>query len=276
MLTRCVGRRGLSEDGVRTLASLELQSREAVAACTAARLAGWALSVGAPVSAELAVRAASQANRQCRYALALDFVQAVPLADRPLLWQGRTTALPPGDYQVRLAVSGAEIATDDVTADDYADLADLMILAAGGIVSSEAGTAIDRALALDPANGAARYYDGLLHLQVHRYDLAFSTWDRLLTDSAPDDPWVAPVLAQMPQVAQLAGVRWTPPSAPPIVGPDSPGPSQGDIDAAADRVTAGGGTILNGPMEVPGGAWIIQASDPQGAMFALVGSKDAA
>ena len=40
--------------------------------------------------------------------------------------------------------------------------------------------------------------------------------------------------------------------------------------------TAGGGTILNGPMEVPGGAWIIQASDPQGAMFALVGSKDAA
>ncbi|MEA3542059.1 MAG: VOC family protein [Pseudomonadota bacterium] len=50
----------------------------------------------------------------------------------------------------------------------------------------------------------------------------------------------------------------------------------GDIDAAVDRVSAGGGTILNGPMEVPGGAWIIQASDPQGAMFALVGSKDAA
>ena len=41
-------------------------------------------------------------------------------------------------------------------------------------------------------------------------------------------------------------------------------------------MTAGGGTILNGPMEVPGGAWIIQASDPEGAMFALVGSKDAA
>ena len=46
-------------------------------------------------------------------------VLLVPLADRPLLWQGRTTALPPGDYQVRLAVSGAEIATDDVTADVY-------------------------------------------------------------------------------------------------------------------------------------------------------------
>lgn len=49
-----------------------------------------------------------------------------------------------------------------------------------------------------------------------------------------------------------------------------------DIDAAVERVTAGGGTVLNGPMEVPGGAWIIQATDPQGAMFALVGMKEAA
>ncbi|MCW3474539.1 VOC family protein [Limobrevibacterium gyesilva] len=46
-----------------------------------------------------------------------------------------------------------------------------------------------------------------------------------------------------------------------------------DIDAAAGRVTAGGGKILNGPQEVPGGAWIIQGMDPQGAMFALVGKR---
>lgn len=50
----------------------------------------------------------------------------------------------------------------------------------------------------------------------------------------------------------------------------------GDIDAAVERVTAGGGTVLNGPMAVPGAAWIIQATDPQGAMFALVGTKGAA
>lgn len=50
----------------------------------------------------------------------------------------------------------------------------------------------------------------------------------------------------------------------------------GDIDAAVDRVKAGGGQVLNGPMEVPGGGWIIQATDPQGAMFALVGMKGAA
>jgi hypothetical protein len=45
------------------------------------------------------------------------------------------------------------------------------------------------------------------------------------------------------------------------------------LDAAIERVTAGGGTLLNGPMEVPGGAWIGQFLDPQGAMFALVGMR---
>ncbi len=42
-----------------------------------------------------------------------------------------------------------------------------------------------------------------------------------------------------------------------------------DIDAAADRVKANGGKILNGPMEVPGGDRIVNAMDPQGAAFSL-------
>jgi hypothetical protein len=42
------------------------------------------------------------------------------------------------------------------------------------------------------------------------------------------------------------------------------------IDAAAERVKAKGGKIVNGPMEVPGGQWIVQALDREGAMFALV------
>ena len=42
------------------------------------------------------------------------------------------------------------------------------------------------------------------------------------------------------------------------------------IDAAAARVVAGKGTVLNGPHQVPGGQWIVQCKDPQGAVFALV------
>ena len=41
----------------------------------------------------------------------------------------------------------------------------------------------------------------------------------------------------------------------------------------AKRTKDRGGQVLNGPMEVPGGQWIVQCSDPQGAMFAMLGSR---
>jgi predicted enzyme related to lactoylglutathione lyase len=46
-----------------------------------------------------------------------------------------------------------------------------------------------------------------------------------------------------------------------------------DIDAAAQKITDGGATIQMGPHEVPGGAWIVMAADPQGASFAVSGPK---
>ncbi len=42
------------------------------------------------------------------------------------------------------------------------------------------------------------------------------------------------------------------------------------IDRAVERIGAAGGQVLMGPHEVPGGSWIVQARDPQGAAFALV------
>jgi predicted enzyme related to lactoylglutathione lyase len=45
------------------------------------------------------------------------------------------------------------------------------------------------------------------------------------------------------------------------------------IGTAIEAVTAGGGTITNGPHEVPGGMHIIIGTDPQGAEFALVGQQ---
>lgn len=45
------------------------------------------------------------------------------------------------------------------------------------------------------------------------------------------------------------------------------------IDAAMARVTQHGGKVLMGPMEVPGDDWILQCTDPQGAVFALVALK---
>jgi uncharacterized protein len=44
-------------------------------------------------------------------------------------------------------------------------------------------------------------------------------------------------------------------------------------DAAVERVTAAGGKVLNGPMEVPGGDRIAQCLDPYGAAFAVHSRK---
>jgi hypothetical protein len=45
------------------------------------------------------------------------------------------------------------------------------------------------------------------------------------------------------------------------------------IYAALERVTAAGGKPMMGPHQVPTGHWILNAADPQGAMFALVSMK---
>jgi predicted enzyme related to lactoylglutathione lyase len=42
-----------------------------------------------------------------------------------------------------------------------------------------------------------------------------------------------------------------------------------NADDGAGRVKANGGTVLNGPMEVPGGDRIVNCLDPQGAAFSL-------
>jgi uncharacterized protein len=47
----------------------------------------------------------------------------------------------------------------------------------------------------------------------------------------------------------------------------------GDVDVAVRRVRAGRGEILAGPIEVPGRRWIVQCTDPQGAIFALAGTR---
>ena len=41
------------------------------------------------------------------------------------------------------------------------------------------------------------------------------------------------------------------------------------VKPVADKVKELGGSVMNGPMEVPGGDWIAQCMDPQGAPFAL-------
>ena len=115
---------------------------------------------------------------------------------------------------------------DAATADDHAGLAEVMIRAAGGYISPEAEAELVRTLELDPANGAARYFSGLMFAQGGRYDRAFTLWSQLIDEGPGDAPWIAPIRAQLPEIAFRAGVAYDLP-------PES-GPGADDIAAAAE------------------------------------------
>ncbi|MEO0379064.1 MAG: c-type cytochrome biogenesis protein CcmI [Pseudomonadota bacterium] len=119
------------------------------------------------------------------------------------------------------------------TAEDFSEYADLMILSAGGYVSPEAEQVLERTLAMDSTDGAARYYYGLMMAQTGRPDTALRIWDQLLREGPQTAPWIAPIDAQIGDMAMRAGVEY----ARPAIGTGR-GPTQGQIDAAADMSPA--------------------------------------
>ncbi|MGJ8584807.1 MAG: c-type cytochrome biogenesis protein CcmI [Marinosulfonomonas sp.] len=132
-----------------------------------------------------------------------------------------------GAYQAQQIV--IKLKGDDVTAADYADLADMMILAAGGYVSPQAEDALTKALRLDPNDGTALYYSGLMFAQSGRPDMSFRVWSPLFDNSTIDDPWYEPIRQQIEMVARDAGIRYELPRVAPL-----PGPSAQDVKAAED------------------------------------------
>ncbi|MFW8592833.1 c-type cytochrome biogenesis protein CcmI [Cribrihabitans neustonicus] len=122
------------------------------------------------------------------------------------------------------------------TARDYGELAELMILAAGGYVSPEAEEALNQALARNPRSGPARYYMGVMLGQAGRPDAAFRIWAETLRDGPAGAPWVQGIEAQIEDMAARAGVEYRPVTPPPAAadGTALPGPSAEDIANAAE------------------------------------------
>ncbi|MEO0371110.1 MAG: c-type cytochrome biogenesis protein CcmI, partial [Pseudomonadota bacterium] len=135
-----------------------------------------------------------------------------------------------GDFRAahRAQLALLQAKGDTATGEDFATLADLMVSAAQGYVSSDAEKALRAALSRDPDEPRARYYLGVYMLQVDRPDAAFRLWRDLLEDSDMQDPWTPTVLNRIGEVALRAGVQYDLPDMPGLFA----GPTDEDIDAA--------------------------------------------
>ncbi len=128
-----------------------------------------------------------------------------------------------------------ELSNGDVNPEDYAEQAELMILASGGLVSPEAEAALKEALTRDPRNGTGRYYWGLMMGQTGRPDIAFGIWRETLINGPEGAPWIEAIRAQIADMAFRAGQEIDPallqarqPQ------PDQPGPTAEQMQAASE------------------------------------------
>jgi cytochrome c-type biogenesis protein CcmH len=106
------------------------------------------------------------------------------------------------------------------TADRQSALGEALLVAADGIVTSDAKRAFERAVELNGQDVKARYYLGLAAEQDGHHDEAARRWRELLAGAPEGAPWVDIVRAQLAHVGE-------PSTAP------APGPNAQDVAAAS-------------------------------------------
>ena len=119
-----------------------------------------------------------------------------------------------------------KVVGDKVTAKDYIDFAEVMILATNGYVSPEAEITLSQALKLKPNDGRTRYYSGLAMAQNGRADVAYRLWEGLLKEGPQDAAWIPLIKSQIDDVARLAGINMS--------NQPRPGPTTDQINAASE------------------------------------------
>lgn len=114
------------------------------------------------------------------------------------------------------------------TATDFAQAAEIRIIAANGYVSPEAERALAEGLQRNPADPVMRYYSGLTLAQNGTPELALRIWAALLEEGPDDAPWVQAIRAEIGGVAAAVELQRM------ERGEALRGPSQDDMDAAGD------------------------------------------
>ncbi len=87
------------------------------------------------------------------------------------------------------------------SAERYAGLGEAQVAAGSGVVTADAKTSFERALALDAKSPRAAFYLGLAAQQDGDKAKALAIWRGLVTASPPDAPWLSAVNARIAALA---------------------------------------------------------------------------
>jgi cytochrome c-type biogenesis protein CcmH len=98
------------------------------------------------------------------------------------------------------------IALKAMTADSWADYADVLGSLAKGTLVGPPARAIDNALALDPRHPKALWLKASLAMEQHRYAAALGLWQQLRAAMPADSPDTRIIDSNIAEAAQLAGV----------------------------------------------------------------------
>lgn len=121
---------------------------------------------------------------------------------------------------------------------------EVLVASAQGVVSQQARTAFEGALAGEPSNPRARYYLGLAAAQGGDLRGAYDTWNALAADTPATAPWRPTLEAQLRRVAADLGIAG---GDPPVAAADEEGigPSDEALAAAAEMSEAGRTALIN-------------------------------
>jgi cytochrome c-type biogenesis protein CcmH len=129
--------------------------------------------------------------------------------------------------------------------DVAAAYAEMLVMAAGGVVTPAARDALAKVAARDPENPSARYYLALAEAQAGNVQGAIDAWQALLAQAPADAPWAQIVRQRIADTAKAAGLPV--PAAP--AAPALPGPSADDVAAAAQLSPEQRSEMIRGMVE---------------------------
>lgn len=119
-------------------------------------------------------------------------------------------------------------------AERQSDLGEALTAAANGIVTADAKSAFDRALALDPAQFKAKFYIGMAAEQDGDRSQAVAVWRDMIDKAPADAPWLPVVRDALSRVA----------NEPPVAA--APGPSREDVAVAGTMSEKDRGEMIRG------------------------------